>query len=239
MAVVLAQIKLPKKEKESTMDLKLKDAAELLKVSEKTLYRWVEGDKIPFYRINRQFRFKTEEVEAWAKNRKPHAVDDSASGNARHPINIIELLSRSGIHYRIEGDNPETLIRNSMKIIPVPPGIDKESITQLLVSREIMMPTSIGKGIAVPHPRHPELPSINLEFLAICFPEKPFDFGSLDGEPVHTIIILVCANTSRHLRALSEISLLCQKRNVHYLLKNRALREDIYKVMGEERNKIK
>ena len=98
------------------MDLKLKDAAEMLKVSVKTLYRWVEGDKIPFYRINRQFRFKTEEIEAWAKNRKPQAGEDSESENARGPVNIIEMLSRSGIHYRIEGDNAEALIRNSMKI---------------------------------------------------------------------------------------------------------------------------
>ncbi len=39
------------------MDLKQKDVAELLNVSESTIKRWVADGKIPYYRLNNQYRF--------------------------------------------------------------------------------------------------------------------------------------------------------------------------------------
>lgn len=47
------------------MDLKIKDVAELLNVSEKTIRRWLVGGKIPAYRLNSQYRFSRIEIENW------------------------------------------------------------------------------------------------------------------------------------------------------------------------------
>ncbi len=218
------------------MELKLKDAAKLLNVSEKTIYRWIADNKIPFYKINSQFRFKREELEQWAKG-KNDDVGSPQNIPTTH-INAVDLISRGGIHYRVEGSIPFDIIKNCMKIIPLPGGIDREKTTKLLIEREEMMPTGIGKGVAVPHPRHPKLNSVESEFASICFLEKSVDFGSLDGELIHTVIILVCANTARHLRAISEISFLCLKTSVFDLLMKRALREEIMTALKTERQNL-
>ena len=47
------------------MDLKIKDVAELLSVSETTIRNWLVEGKIPFYRMEEQFRFSRSEIEDW------------------------------------------------------------------------------------------------------------------------------------------------------------------------------
>ena len=47
------------------MDLKIKDVAELLNVSETTIRRWLQENKIPAYKLNHQYRFSTAEIEDW------------------------------------------------------------------------------------------------------------------------------------------------------------------------------
>ena len=47
------------------MDLKLKDVAELLNVSEPTIRRWISDGKIPYYRLDNQLRFSRNEIESW------------------------------------------------------------------------------------------------------------------------------------------------------------------------------
>ena len=44
------------------MQLNVRDAAELLFVSEKTIYRWVKQNELPAYKINGQYRFSRAEL---------------------------------------------------------------------------------------------------------------------------------------------------------------------------------
>ncbi|MBU1054273.1 MAG: helix-turn-helix domain-containing protein [Proteobacteria bacterium] len=48
------------------MKLRVKDAAELLKVSEKTIYRWIAQEKLPMHQLSGQYRFNRAELLEWA-----------------------------------------------------------------------------------------------------------------------------------------------------------------------------
>ena len=52
------------------MDLKIKDVAELLNVSETTIRRWLKEGKIPSYQLNHHYRFSKSEVEDWMMKSK-------------------------------------------------------------------------------------------------------------------------------------------------------------------------
>ena len=72
----------------NSMDLKLKDVAELLNVSETTIRRWMTESKIPYYRMNNQFCFSRSEIESWVLSCKqdqgkfsPFAASDSFANN--------------------------------------------------------------------------------------------------------------------------------------------------------------
>src|ERR1700733_3500647 len=61
------------------MDLKIKDVAELLSVSETTVRRWLSDGKIPAYRLNHQYRFSRIEIENWMLRCK---LKSSAEGSS-------------------------------------------------------------------------------------------------------------------------------------------------------------
>ncbi len=60
----------PAQEVNTKRNLNIKEAAEYLNLSSKTLYTYTEKAKIPFYKIGSRILFKTEELDAWLKERK-------------------------------------------------------------------------------------------------------------------------------------------------------------------------
>jgi PTS system nitrogen regulatory IIA component len=52
------------------MDLNVKDAARVLAVSEKTIYRWVSRGILPAYKVHEQYRFQRAELLDWAASRR-------------------------------------------------------------------------------------------------------------------------------------------------------------------------
>ncbi|NLE38296.1 MAG: helix-turn-helix domain-containing protein, partial [Pirellulaceae bacterium] len=58
------------------MDLSVRDSAQLLKVSEKTIYRWVKQGSLPAYRVNEQYRFNRAELLEWATSQRLNVSAD-------------------------------------------------------------------------------------------------------------------------------------------------------------------
>ena len=82
-----------------------------------------------------------------------------------------------------------------------------------LKEREEIMSTGIGFGIAIPHAR---LKAVKKMTFAIGISEKGIDFDSMDGEPVH-LVILVAAGEKQHkeyLRLMSNIMGILKKPDV-------------------------
>src|ERR1700733_3063854 len=52
------------------MKLTVRDAAQLLDVTDRTIYRWIKQGVIPAYQINDQYRFNRAELLEWATSRK-------------------------------------------------------------------------------------------------------------------------------------------------------------------------
>ncbi|MDZ7315439.1 MAG: PTS sugar transporter subunit IIA [candidate division KSB1 bacterium] len=210
------------------MDLKIKDIVKLLNVSEKTVYRWIQEKKIPCYRINHQYRFSRSEINEWILSKKielsPRLYELAIAGRKTR---FTDLLLKGDIYYNIPGNNPHDVLYYAVSQINTPEGLSKEEIANAVVNRERMMTTAIGRGIAIPHPRHPILSNEDDDRVAICFLQKPIDFGALDGRPVHTLFIVLVTLPKRHLEILSKISYLCSMDEFVRLLENRASKNEI------------
>jgi PTS system nitrogen regulatory IIA component len=85
-------------------------------------------------------------------------------------------------------------------------GLDPNVITELLLDREEMMPTAINNGVAIPHPRDSVLSSTGSDAVITAFPEKPIEYGALDGKPVHTLFFLFSSSDKTHLHLLSKLA---------------------------------
>ena len=74
------------------MDLSVRDSAQLLKVSEKTIYRWVKQGKLPAYRVNEQYRFNLAELLEWATSQRINVSADifaEPDNGARSPACVM------------------------------------------------------------------------------------------------------------------------------------------------------
>ena len=80
-----------------------------------------------------------------------------------------------------------------------------DGIVKAIMKREDLGSTGIGRGVAVPHTKHP---SVDRLVGTVAISHDGVGFESLDGEPVHLFFLLVSPPDSPgdHLRALENIS---------------------------------
>jgi nitrogen PTS system EIIA component len=194
------------------MDLKLKDVAELLDVSEETVRRWISDSKIPYYRLNQQYRFSRSEIENWVLSWKQGGEfapfdkeDDLERRLGTHQFGLYRAIHKGGVYSGIEGETKEEVITAAMQKIAKDLHLDAEVITELLLDRERLMPTALSNGIAVPHTRDFLLQE-SFDVVSVVFPKKPIEYGALDSKPVHTLFFLFACDDKRHLHLLAKLA---------------------------------
>lgn len=199
------------------MDLKIKDVTELLNVSEATIKRWISDGKIPYYRLHNQYRFSRSEIENWVLSCKQGGdfspFDEEESTREKlgtQQFGLFRAIHKGGVYLKVAGDTKEEVIRNAMQEIAKDLHLDAEVITELLLDRESLMPTALSNGIGVPHTRDFLLQE-SYDVIVVVFPEKPIEYGALDGEPVHTLFFLFACDDKRHLHLLAKLAHLSSK----------------------------
>jgi PTS system nitrogen regulatory IIA component len=210
--------------------LLVKDAARLLSVSEKTIYRWIKQGSIPAYRLNEQYRFNRAELLEWATARRipmsPEIFreDDSEAASLPH---LTEALQAGGIYYRIGGADKATVIQNVVDLMPLPPEVDREFLFEVLLAREALGSTAIGEGIAIPHVRNPVILHLQGPMITACFLEQPVEFGALDGKPVYVLFTLTSPTVRAHLHLLSRLSYALRDPRFKEAVAGQAAREEL------------
>ncbi len=225
------------------MDLKIKDVAELLNVSEKTIRRWLADGKIPAYRLNSQYRFSRIEIENWVMSCKlskddpsPLGFSDALASSSQEAIgedqgadietkvgfqqfSLYRAVHKGGV-LRAAASSKEEIISNTVKQSAKILGCDADILTDLLLDREKLMPTALNHGVAVPHTREFVFKG-PFDVVIVVFPEKPIEYGALDGQPVHTLFFLFASGDKHHLHLLAKIAHLSSNQEMLQFLKSR------------------
>lgn len=78
---------------------------------------------------------------------------------------------------------------------------DYESIVDAMLRREELGSTGIGRGVAIPHTKHP---SVDRTIATVGVSRNGIDFASLDGKSVYVFFLLISPSDrpDYHLRAL-------------------------------------
>ena len=212
------------------MQLSVKDAAAVLNVSEKTIYRWIKQEIIPCYRINEQLRFNRAELLEWATSRRISvSVDifnEREASLAPLPT-FAEALKAGGVAYRIGGTDTPSVLHSIVDAMKLPEEVDREFLYQVLLARETLGSTGIGEGIAIPHVRNPVVLHVSKPTVTLCFLENPIDFKALDGQPVNILFALISPTVRAHLHLLSRLGFLLRNTALKEALKRQASRDEL------------
>jgi PTS system nitrogen regulatory IIA component len=68
--------------------------------------------------------------------------------------------------------------------------------------------------------------------VTICFLKQPIDFQAIDGQPVHTLFLLITPTIRAHLHLLSRLGLVLRDREVKAALARQAPREELLEVLA-------
>jgi PTS system fructose-specific IIA component/PTS system nitrogen regulatory IIA component len=112
---------------------------------------------------------------------------------------------------------------------------EKESIVKAIMKREELGSTGIGRGVAVPHTKHPSVEEL---VGTVGVSSEGVDFTSLDGEKVQLFFLLVSPpdRPGDHLRALENISRQLRDDTFCRFLKQAKTPQDIQQLLEEAVN---
>lgn len=122
-------------------------------------------------------------------------------------MKLLEIIAPGAIVAKLEGATRDDVIRELIDALirsgAASPTIRAELIARVL-ERERKGSTGFGRGVAVPHVKHP---SVTRMSAAIGLAPRGVDFNSLDKQPVYTVFLLLSPEDrpEQHLQAMEVI----------------------------------
>ncbi len=140
-------------------------------------------------------------------------------------IKLSDILNKVSIKLNASIENKDELLSDLVNLAGISGNIsDLEKALSDVITREDIMSTGVGKGIAIPHAK---TTAISKTVAALITLNNYVDYDSLDKKPVNIAFLLLSepVNIGNHLRLLSQIS---------KLLNNESLRDRILESKSEE-----
>jgi mannitol/fructose-specific phosphotransferase system IIA component (Ntr-type) len=145
------------------------------------------------------------------------------------------FLQEKDIHLDLEAQDKWEAISKLVRFICVQYSLDislEGKYLQEVINRELSITTGIGHGLAIPHGVVPHQGKL---MGALAIANEGIDFGSLDGKPVHVILLTLVPEErlEQHLDALRELSRTFSKPFVIPALLEARTKEEVMEVLRE------
>lgn len=115
------------------------------------------------------------------------------------------LVNADNISYQDEATSKKRVLENLSRLLAAnSEALTAEKIFQVLLERERLGSTGLGKGVAIPHARVPDL---NHTVAAMLTLSEPVDFEAADGQPIDIAFGLLVPedDSGNHLQHLSRL----------------------------------
>ena len=108
----------------------------------------------------------------------------------------------------------------------------REDVIKAVIERENQATTGMGKGVAVPHVKHPAVKDV---VAAIGLSSTGIDFSSLDKQLVYSVVLLISPvdNPDKHLQAMESIFRRLQQEKFRKFLRQSRSSEQIEDLFRE------
>jgi PTS system fructose-specific IIA component/PTS system nitrogen regulatory IIA component len=153
-------------------------------------------------------------------------------------MKFADFVSREAIRGDLAAGDKEGVIREMAQALldagKIAAG-EFESIVKAILKREELGSTGIGRGVAVPHTKHPSVERLTG---AVAVSAAGVDFNSLDGERVHLFFLLISPpdRPGDHLRALESVSRQLRDDTFCKFLKQARSAQDVLQLLDEADN---
>ncbi|MBK18243.1 MAG: PTS IIA-like nitrogen-regulatory protein PtsN [Rhodospirillaceae bacterium] len=120
-------------------------------------------------------------------------------------MEICDLLSPESVVSTVRATSKKQALQELAAQAAKVSGQNERAIFDVLLERERLGTTGIGRGVAIPHGKLPELDRLYGVFAKL---EQPVDFEAVDDQAVDMVFLLLAPESAGadHLKALARIS---------------------------------
>ena len=188
--------------------LTAKEAAEYLKLAERTLVRLAHDGKIPGVKIGGQWRFRRALLDEYLDTLASESVVTGGSApNQVTDAPLSEILTVDQIIPDLTAaDRSEVIHAMVERVTDLGLVKDQAWFEAALAARERLVPTAVPEGIAFLHARRRAADKFPQQFISMARSEDGVTFGSPDMSKTRIFFLLALRNDALHLRWLSRLA---------------------------------
>ncbi|MCF8259669.1 MAG: PTS sugar transporter subunit IIA [Melioribacteraceae bacterium] len=149
-------------------------------------------------------------------------------------MKISDILKENRVKIGLKKNAKEEIIKEIIDLFADDDRINNlDEVKKVVLERETVMSTGVGKGFAIPHGKTNAANEIIIGFGSTA---EPVEFESLDGNPVNLIFLVVGKENmvGEHIKILSRISRMMNKDDFRARLSKAKTPKDVLNIISYE-----
>ena len=187
--------------------LTIRQLAEYLMVSEKTVYRMLDRSELPAMRVGSQWRFRKLDIDAWLTE-EVRRVEYEGQRGALDPmetseIAIAPLLAPDNVWLSVTPASRDELLAFLTQEASIDTHVDRDQLFRSIRDREAICSTAILEGAAFPHPVDPRPFRFSRKRVLLAVLREPLDFLDPHGHRPRVVGAILARSVQGQLLAFS------------------------------------
>ena len=187
--------------------LTIRQLAEYLMVSEKTVYRMLDRNRLPAARVGSQWRFRRQDIDAWLSE-EMRRVEHEGKREVLETLQSSELaiqplLAPENIWLSVAAQSRDELLSFLAHEATVDAHVDRDVLFRSIRDREQICSTAIVPHAAFPHPLDPVPFRFSRKRVLMAVLREPVDFQDPHGHRPRVVVAILARSVQGHLLALS------------------------------------
>ncbi len=210
------------------------EAAKFLKVNEAVIDEMIKAGTFSSEKAGKTVKIDKNQLDEWLSNLND--TEEKYLAKNRTVCRFQDYFRADSITLDFDADNKyESIGFMSKKAKEIKLVRDHIWLYEVVLAREELVSTAVGKGVALLHPRHMHPTKIKTPSILFARSKEGVEFDAPDNKPVRLFFMLLLHNDKQHLFSLSYISkLLMNEKNLERLLTVTTNEEIVSILSGEE-----
>lgn len=187
--------------------LTIRQLADYLTVSEKTVYRMLDRHQLPAIRVGAQWRFRQQDIDTWLSD-QVHRVESEGERGVLDTLETAEiaihpLLAPENVWLAARPQSRDDLLSFMVSNATLDNGVDRDQLLRSVRDREALCSTALVEHAAFPHPTDPRPFRFSRKRALLAVLQEPIDWTDPHGHRPQIVAMLLARSTQGHLLALS------------------------------------
>lgn len=210
--------------------LTLRQAAAYLKVTNSVIKEMAKSNIFETKKIGSTYKIEKAIIDEWLANLNEREVEHLAL--KRSVSKFSDYFKPKYVFLDFTAENKyEAIGEMSQKAKELKIVRDHRWLYKVVVAREELVSTSIGKGVALLHPRHFHPSKVKKPSIIFGRSSESIEFDAIDSKPVNLFFMLLLHDDAQHLFSLSYISKLLMSESTLKILSTAKSTEEISEVL--------